>query len=239
MPMGPSNSKKGGNTNASSLKNNQAPGFAPASPHQPVTVPWGLPDHLSHLSDLLPSAMQGPIDVPIGNGEAIQERGAKVKWPIRRTLITEMRRRVRSMLDYCTKAQADVAERAKRTAALDAFTRLADEAGLEGAGLNSGSRTKIRSDSGIDCDMVATIAASLEVMNPQIPVQEPRSSDQVVALVDMTTAELLASLTQDLLSFQERFGAGPGGKVYKEVAPREKRPRGAAAAAMAAMERSD
>ncbi|KAG8906706.1 Plasma membrane sulfite pump involved in sulfite metabolism [Tulasnella sp. 403] len=237
-------SRKGGNNaGQSASKANQAV-FASTSPHQPLHNSWNLPDHLSHLSDLLPAPVQGPIDVPNGHDEIIQERGAKVKWPQKRTTLGEMRRRVRAMLDYCTKAQADVSERAKRAAALEAFLVQAGELGLEGVGSGKG---KNRSDAAIDCELVASITAMSEVLDPPLPASNftaPRSSTggpttTAMDVSSMSTTELLASLTQDLLNFQERFGAGPGGKVYRDTAPRERRPRGAAAAAMLAMERSD
>lgn len=189
--------------------------------------------------------MQGLIDVPVGGDEIIQERGAKVKWPLKRTTIGEMRRRVRAMLDFCTKAQVDVAERAKRSAALEAFIGRAHEVGLEGVGTTATGRNKKGNDTSIDVDAVASIMALPEVMDPQIPEPGPpipkpgNGSSPAMDVSNMTTAELLASLTQDLLAFQEKFGAGPGGKVYRETVPRERRPRGAAAAAMLAMERSD
>ncbi|KAG8886169.1 hypothetical protein FRB97_007207 [Tulasnella sp. 331] len=240
--------KSGAGTGASHKASQQPSAAAPPSPHQPISTPWGLPDHLSHLSDLLPTPLQGPIDVPVGPKDTIQERGAKVKWPQKRTTIGEMRRRVRAMLDYSTKAQVDVTERAKRAASLDNFLKKAEEAGLEGAGVAATGPAKGRNkaDAGVDYELVASIANSPEVLDPILepspPISQSTSQQGTSTAMDfssLTTAQLLASLTQDLLSFQEKFGAGPGGKVYRETALRERRPRGAAAAAMAAMERSD
>jgi len=236
--------RKGGASGQGGSKANQSSAFAPGSPHQPVNTSWGLPDHLSHLSDLLPTPTQGMIDVPMGNDEIYQERGAKVKWPLKRTTIGEMRRRVRAMLDFCTKAQVDVSERAKRAGALEAFLEKASDVGLEGAGITT--KGKGRSDAGVDVDLVASIVSTAGVLDPPTVPSPPASKATITGpnniamdVSDMSTAELLASLTQDLLNFQERFGAGPGGKVYRETVPRERRPRGAAAAAMAAMERDD
>ncbi|KAG8985716.1 hypothetical protein FRB93_005650 [Tulasnella sp. JGI-2019a] len=244
--------KSGAGTGGSHHKASQQPSAAaPPSPHQPISTPWGLPDHLSHLSDLLPTPLQGPIDVPIGPKDSIQERGAKVKWPQKRTTIGEMRRRVRAMLDYSTKAQVDVTERAKRTASLENFLKRAEEAGLEGVGVAAigPAKGRSRADAGVDYELVASIANLPEVLDPVLepspPISQTTSQQGTLSgstamdFSALTTAQLLASLTQDLLSFQERFGAGPGGKVYRETAPRERRPRGAAAAAMAAIERSD
>lgn len=239
----PSGGNRKGNKDGG--KADKASAFAPTSPLQPTTNSWGLPDHLSHLSDLLPTPLQGPIDVAIGRDEIAQERGAKVKWPQKRTTVGEMRRRVRAMLDYCTKAQVDVSERAKRAAVLEAFLSKAGEAGLEGVG--NSTKGKNKNDASIDCDLVAAIMAMPEVMSPlaSVPSTSPppaKSNGTTSVAMDvssMTTAELLSSLTSDLLNFQEKFGAGPGGKVYRETVPRERRPRGAAAAAIAAMERSD
>ncbi|KAG9002512.1 Plasma membrane sulfite pump involved in sulfite metabolism, partial [Tulasnella sp. 427] len=233
----PNNSHRKGATAASKAKD------FPPSPQQPAAMSWSLPDHLSHLSDLLPTPMQGHIDVPIGGDEFVPERGAKVKWPLKRTTIGEMRRRVRAMLDFCTKAQVDVAERAKRSAALEAFIAKAGEMGLEGVGTTATGRNKKGNDTSIDVDVVAAIMATPEVMDPHVPEPGPiipkAGTGPAMDVSNMTTAELLASLTQDLLAFQEKFGAGPGGKVYREAVPRERRPRGAAAAALLALERSE
>lgn len=155
------------------------------------------------------------------------------------------------MLDYCTKAQVDVSERTKRVAALELFLEKAQEAGLEGAGaapISSGNgKSKNKTDAGVDYELVASIANLPEISDPPItqtvtpppPLQDAGTASIAMDFSNYSTAQLLASLTQDLLNFQEKFGAGPGGKVYRETAPRERRPRGAAAAAIAAMERSD
>lgn len=168
-----------------------------------------------------------------------------------------MRRRVRAMLDYTTKAQVDVMERAKRTASLDNFIKQAAEMGLEGVGVApqgpANGKGKGRADAGVDYELITTIANLPEVLEPVLESSPPVSAStslqgtaagtaQVTTALDfstLTTAQLLASLTQDLLSFQEKFGAGTGSKVYRDAVPRERRPRGAAAAAIAAMERSE
>jgi hypothetical protein len=41
-----------------------------------------------------------------------------------------------------------------------------------------------------------------------------------------TTTQLLDELTRELIQFQERFGAGREGKVYRERTDRERRTRG-------------
>lgn len=156
------------------------------------------------------------------------------------------------MLDYCTKAQLDVSERAKRVASLENFLEKAAEAGLEGVGAASvgHAKGKGKADAGVDYELVSSIANLPEVLDPTLLPSPPMSqstsmqgtataSTTAMDFSAMTTAQLLASLTQDLLGFQEKFGPGLGGKVYRETAPRERRPRGAAAAAIAAMERSD
>ncbi|KAG8959392.1 hypothetical protein FRC03_008041 [Tulasnella sp. 419] len=233
-----------GNSAAASANSRTA--TSPAPP--PLT--WNLPDHLSHLADLLPSPTPVGIEVRLGPGiDRTLEKGAKVRWPMKRTTVGEMRRRVRAMLDYVTKAQGDALEREKRVKALDAaLAKAAEEEQERAAAKGKGKTTTDNSPSGEDSTKDASMTESPKPISEETAPSEPPAPAAPVSVTtstpttntqEETTAERLASLTQGLLQFQEKFGAGPGGKIYRERIERERRPRGAAAAAAAAMERDD
>lgn len=81
--------------------------------------PWSLPDHLSHLTSLLPTPVPVPLKVPSVSvsSEGVRrdtkdEMPTKVRWPGRRMTIGEMRKRVRGILDFVGRwpVDEDVAE---------------------------------------------------------------------------------------------------------------------------------
>ena len=152
-----------------------------------------------------------------------------------------MRRRVRAMLDFVTKAHVDALEREKRVKALDEAKRLADD--LKGKGK---AKEPLPTEDGTP----GPTDVEMRPPSPSLPsVGETSFADISTGIIAHaaslapegggTTAQLLASLTQDLINFQEKFGAGPGGKLYRERVERERRPRGAAAAAVSGLERED
>lgn len=73
-----------------------------------------LPDHLSHLSHLVPAEnIQGPgQDSPF----ATEGGHTRIRFPGRRMTMPEMRKRTKAMLDYLARTQVEMAERdAKRS----------------------------------------------------------------------------------------------------------------------------
>jgi hypothetical protein len=111
----------------------------------PVPLSYNVPDHFSHLVPLLPHPTPQGISVPIrvelvptaaetiegdvsaeGDGSVHTrvvpqtEKGVKVRWPPKRTTIGEMRRRVRAMMEYVSRAQLDAGERERRVEMLRA-----------------------------------------------------------------------------------------------------------------------
>ncbi|KAG8714040.1 hypothetical protein FRC11_010100, partial [Ceratobasidium sp. 423] len=67
----------------------------------PLPTTWSLPDHLSHLADLLPTPLPRGVPVRTSAGADLSiEKNAKIRWPGKRTTIGDMRKRVRGMLEW-------------------------------------------------------------------------------------------------------------------------------------------
>lgn len=95
--------------------------------HDDAPAPEGnrasLPEHLSHLAYLVP-AMLGdetpPVDAP--TDAAVEpfalrvplDSSTKIRYPARRTTLSEMRKRVRVIGEYVTRVQIEAVEREKR-----------------------------------------------------------------------------------------------------------------------------
>ncbi|KAK4690294.1 hypothetical protein P7C70_g9621, partial [Phenoliferia sp. Uapishka_3] len=114
---------------------------------------WGLPDHLRHLSHLLPSMLPAPLNVPIpssasalpiddsntANGESgeveitpttKEEPPTRVKFPNKRMTLPEMKKRAKVVLEYLARIQIEMSEKDRREEVL----RGAVEAGLAKSG---------------------------------------------------------------------------------------------------------
>lgn len=92
---------------------------AVASP-SPVPLSWSIPDHLSHLTPLLPTPSPVGVSVNVGADVRVVEKGVRVRWPGKRTTIGEMRRRVRGMMEFVARAQLEAGERDRRAGMLRA-----------------------------------------------------------------------------------------------------------------------
>lgn len=138
---------------------------------------WGLPDHLRHLSHLLPSPLPLPLNVPVpvrlssdssssstGSSSATidathQEPATRVRFPNKRMTLPEMKKRAKTVLEYLTRIQIEMSDSNRRTEALLAAV--------------SGGRTK------------------------------QRGGTPVVPLVESMT--MMDALTKDLILFQQKF----------------------------------
>lgn len=103
---------------------------------------WSLPDHLSHLTSLLPTPAPVPLKVPSVSvsSEGVRrdtkdEMPTKVRWPGRRMTIGEMRKRVRGILDFVGRwpVDEDVAE-VKEGEGAAGDVDMAEENGAESSG---------------------------------------------------------------------------------------------------------
>ncbi|CAE6435399.1 unnamed protein product [Rhizoctonia solani] len=171
----------------------------------PLPTTWSLPDHLSHLADLLPTPLPRGVPVRTSAGADLSiEKNAKIRWPGKRTTIGDMRKRVRGMLEWVGRAQAEAIDRAKRVEELERARRenerLENEIVPDESAAGSGS----------------SAISSLPPTGPLAPVKLP----DVQPVPAVSTLQLLESLTRDLLGFQERFS--DGGRLSE----RERRGRG-------------
>ncbi|CAG7854746.1 SubName: Full=Uncharacterized protein {ECO:0000313/EMBL:CCA66350.1} [Serendipita indica DSM 11827] len=197
------------NKRLNNLVNNKA--SRPASP-PPFLTTWHLPDHLSHLQDYLPSEIPEPLDVRTGAGsETTQERGIKVKWPTKRMTIGDMNKRVRNILEYVTREQANHVERQTRVAALD-------------EAIASGRYRPLTPEPSDLMDVDALPLAMEEDVKPKIPnevdgaksslevtangrsvVTDAVSDNPTVAWMKKSTDDMLADLVSDLIKFQDQY----------------------------------
>ncbi|KAK7057150.1 putative histone deacetylase complex subunit cti6 [Favolaschia claudopus] len=171
---------------------------------QPMYTSWGLPDYLAHLEAILPSEVPQPLEVlsvgastsRAGSLERTQERGVKVKWPSKRMSVGDMNKRVRALVEWVVREQASASERSKRKEALEAALR--EE-------LTKAAPSAPQVTEGVDGPPAEDTAMALDEPNQRPP-------DLVIPKFDPTQADLamkmLEELMEELLRFQERFGAG-------------------------------
>lgn len=182
---------------------------------QPLYTSWNLPDYLSHLEPMLPTNTPRPLEMrgfgvlPNGSdaSDRTTERGVKVKWPSKRMSVGDMNKRVRSLVEWVGREQANAMERSRRREAVENALRenRAAEAAQEEA-----SRPN-RTDN--------SSAAALDgATNPSPP--DSRNNGQPSLFLDgpgpdssAATMKMMEELMEELISFQERFG--PGAK-FKE-----------------------
>ncbi|KAF8320708.1 hypothetical protein DL93DRAFT_1726052 [Clavulina sp. PMI_390] len=78
------------------------------------------------------------VDNPLETRVIAQtEKGVKVRWPPKRTTIGEMRRRVRSMMEYVARAQLDAGERERRVELLKTAMAVQAQAAAAAAAMGS------------------------------------------------------------------------------------------------------
>ncbi|KAJ3529133.1 hypothetical protein NMY22_g9125 [Coprinellus aureogranulatus] len=89
----------------------------------------GLPDYLAHLEHMLPAIIPQPLEVRSSSnnasaprGESMErtiEHGVKVKWPGKRMSVGDMNKRVRALVEWAGREQANALERERRREALE------------------------------------------------------------------------------------------------------------------------
>lgn len=152
------------------------------------------------------------MDVRTGAGsETTQERGIKVKWPTKRMTIGDMNKRVRNILEYVTREQANHVERQTRVAALD-------------EAIASGRYRPLTPEPSDLMDVDALPLAMEEDVKPKIPnevdgaksslevtangrsvVTDAVSDNPTVAWMKKSTDDMLADLVSDLIKFQDQY----------------------------------
>ncbi|KAJ8518288.1 hypothetical protein ONZ45_g4649 [Pleurotus djamor] len=158
---------------------------------QPLFTSWNLPDYLSHLDQMLPTETPQPLEVRASapNGresmERTVERGVRVKWPSKRMSVGDMNKRVRALMDWVGREQANAMDRGRRREALEkAFKELPIPSQQPNGSTSTAQATnhEYGSASGFPGDDAAASAAS--------------------------TMTMMEQLMEELISFQERFGPG-------------------------------
>jgi hypothetical protein len=144
---------------------------------QPLYTSWGLPDYLSHLTQVLPSDVPRPLEVRgsgiAGSDEAGSERGVKVKWPGKRMSVGDMNKRVRALVEWVGREQAVASERSRRKETLE--RRVKDTRG-------GGSAPD-------EIDGMETDPGAAETANSA-----------------NSTMKTMEELMEELIGFQEKFG---------------------------------
>ncbi|TCD68256.1 hypothetical protein EIP91_011222 [Steccherinum ochraceum] len=208
VSQGPATSTYATNMAASRSYHNS---HAYAVSQQPLLTSWNLPDYLAHLSHALPTETPRPLQVrgfllsPNGQEamERTTERGVKVKWPGKRMSVGDMNKRVRALVEWVGREQANASERSRRKEAI--------EKALKEIRASRSDNPPVANVTDGDVPMVSEDEATV-----QSPLQEKHVTSEMAPLVadalildsGSETMKLMEELMEELISFQERFGPG-------------------------------
>jgi len=167
---------------------------------QPLYTSWGLPDYLAHLEHMLPTDVPRPLEIRASKDitDISTERGVKVKWPSKRTSIGDMNKRVRALVEWVGREQANALERGRRK---EALMKVLDTA-----------QAKQRPQSTQENDPVA---ANDQLLPQTGLAEEPDTSLSLPFELDPSpppTMKMMEELMTELIGFQERFGPGAKSK---------------------------
>jgi len=171
---------------------------------QPLLTSWGLPDYLAHLEHILPTDTPQPLEIRAGasnnttgqsgdNSEHTMERGVKVKWPSKRMSVGDMNKRVRALVEWVGREQANALDRERRREALEKDLLRVTAGSLTTQG---------------DGDIVMAIAdgeanANEGEASANAPPSLPKPVDKEAT---SSTMRLMEELMEELINFQEKFG---------------------------------
>lgn len=169
---------------------------------------WGLPDYLSHLEEMLPTDVPQPLEVSSSAGagsrgqsaERTMERGVKVKWPSKRMSVGDMNKRVRALVEWVGREQANAQDRIRRRNSLEKALKEQRSADVI---VSSSSSTGPTSDA-----MVVDEPNGASQDRSSLFLEE--SPDRLNATMKMTE-----ELMEELILFQERFGPGSKSREKK------------------------
>ncbi|KAF8664357.1 hypothetical protein AX16_000729 [Volvariella volvacea WC 439] len=194
---------------------------------QPLYTSWGLPDYLGHLEQLLPTDIPKPLEVLSGPGvsglnntngpirgdsiERTTERGVKVKWPSKRMSVGDMNKRVRALLEWVGREQANAQDRGRRKEALEQALK-EEQRRQESQRANQVTDLEDGDVQMVDQNQRASPAVPTQSVNG-VPQNDSQGSnwDQGQYLPPdngLTTMQLMEQLMEELIGFQERFGPG-------------------------------
>jgi len=193
---------------------------------QPLFTSWGLPDYLAHLEEMLPTNVPQPLEIQSGTGtfsgrgesmERTMERGVKVKWPSKRMSVGDMNKRVRALVEWVGREQANALDRERRKEALEKVLKF--ELDISG-----------KDNSGIGDDLAVIDGSSLQIPNEAQGKAADSEQDSLVVPVTvraasilwkndkgkpLSTMKMMEELMEELIGFQERFG--PGAKRERRI----------------------
>ncbi|KAF8633444.1 hypothetical protein AX17_004613 [Amanita inopinata Kibby_2008] len=188
---------------------------------QPLFTSWGLPDYLAHLEEMLPTDTPQPLEVRAGPGaagaglvgresvERTMERGVKVKWPSKRMSVGDMNKRVRALVEWVGREQANALDRTRRREALEKALKEESAATDQPHVLREPSVVS-NPDSPMVVDgenhpLKASTQGAKQGVDASSTISHARGMD---VSKSMETMKLMEELMEELISFQERFGPG-------------------------------
>lgn len=171
---------------------------------QTLYTSWNLPDYLSHLEQMLPSDTPQPLEVRSGgsgsrgeSAERTMERGVKVKWPTKRMSVADMNKRVRALVEWVGREQANALDRGRRREALEKSLR------EQGEDENS---------TGQDGDVQMLDGSESAEQQQQLRASAAEFSSQSTSesalQMSARTMKMMEELMEELIGFQEKFGPG-------------------------------
>ena len=184
---------------------------------QPLFTSWNLPDYLAHLEHMLPTDVPQPLEVrgfgSAANGADIgdrmtTERGVKVKWPGKRMSVVDMNKRVRALVEWVGREQANAAERNRRREAVE---KALNEARAQQEALGS-----VEPISGKDSNATLLDAEFSAAVDFPLDAADSKATSSLILEglgpeSGLETMKQMEELMEELINFQERFG--PGAKL--------------------------
>lgn len=165
-----------------------------ASP-SPVPLSWNVPDHLSHLTPLLPTPSPVGVNVNVGGDVKVVEKGVRVRWPGKRTTIGEMRRRVRGMMEFVARAQLEAGERERRVGMLK--TALSE---VSGPGPSSKDVVDANDDAALPLGAELDVTMA-EPDTESVDVKPITSNDPITDVVNTETLPKIEDTDTSLVPF--------------------------------------
>lgn len=180
---------------------------------------------------MLPTDTPRPLEVRgsgVGPGgresiERTMERGVKVKWPSKRMSVGDMNKRVRALVEWVGREQANALDRGRRR---DALEKALCEAANGAEGCAPGSMGVQNDDldtgegdarEGRDAPMVLDGESSVgSPLQEKMMIHPPGITSSLIevdancgdSVLRFSTMKMMEELMEELIGFQERFGPG-------------------------------
>lgn len=157
---------------------------------------------------MLPTDIPQPLEVrsasnnaSAARGDSIDrtiERGVKVKWPSKRMSVGDMNKRVRALVEWVGREQANALERERRREALEKE-------------LQEAPPTAVNPDDDVVMSVDDPISISISAAQPTengAVAAAPAVPKAFTKESTSATMREMEELMEELISFQERFGPG-------------------------------